>query len=135
MFVLDTTAIDTRGLGEWAAGMTKDHRYFTYMMASLNRTLYIGVTGSLKRRVMDHKSSRVPGFTKTYGCDRLVWFAQFEYVNNAIATEKKLKGWLRAKKIALVEEKNPRWDDLSAEWFTEEQILRWREVGPSLRSG
>jgi len=56
-------------------------------------------------------------------------------VNNAIATEKKLKGWLRAKKIALVEEKNPRWDDLSAGWFTEEQILRWREVGPSLRSG
>ncbi len=104
-------------------------------MASVGRTLYIGVTGNLRRRVLDHKSGRVPGFTRTYGCDRLVWFARFDYVNNAIATETKLKGWVRRRKIALIEEGNAAWMDLSAGWFTQEQIERWRDVGPSLRSG
>jgi len=53
-----------------------------------------------------------------YNCNRLVWFERFEYVNNAIGREKQLKGWLRSRKVALIEQSNPTWEDLSADWFT-----------------
>ena len=76
--------------------------YFTYIVASRSLTLYIGVTGDLRKRLFEHKRKLHEGFTATYNCDRLVWFERFVDPGNAIAREKQLKGWTRAKKIALI---------------------------------
>jgi putative endonuclease len=87
--------------------------YYVYMLASRARgTLYIGVTGDLVRRVWEHKSGAVPGFTRRYGVTRLVWFEVFDDVTAAIQREKTLKHWLRGWKIALIERNNPTWCDL-----------------------
>lgn len=94
-----------------------ERSYSTYIMASRSRTLYIGVTGDLQKRVFQHKWKEHEGFTARYNCDRLVWFEQHQYVQNAIAREKELKGWSRSKKIALIESINAAWVDLSREWY------------------
>jgi putative endonuclease len=86
---------------------------FTYIMASRSRTLYTGVTGDLTRRAFEHKKKH-GGFSTRYNCNRLVWFERFSDVREAIQREKELKGWRRAKKLALVESANPTWEDLSA---------------------
>lgn len=91
--------------------------YFTYMMASRSRTLYIGVTGDLHKRVFQHKWKEHEGFTARYNCDRLIWFERHQNVQRAIAREKELKGWRRARKIGLIESANPTWADLSREWY------------------
>jgi putative endonuclease len=96
--------------------------YFTYIVASRSRTLYIGVTGNLLRRVFQHKRKIYEGFSATYNCNRLVWFERFVDPSYAIEREKQLKGWTRAKKIALIVKNNPTWIDLSAEWYTQEQL-------------
>lgn len=96
--------------------------YFTYIVASRSLTLYIGVTGNLQRRVFEHKRKVHEGFSATYNCNRLVWFERFIDVGNAIAREKQLKGWRRAKKIALVKSTNPTWIDLSEGWYSEAQL-------------
>jgi putative endonuclease len=96
--------------------------YFTYMVASRSRTLYVGVTGDLSKRVFEHKRKLHEGFSATYNCDRLVWFERFTEVDHAIAREKQLKGWRRAKKTALIEANNPTWVDLSEGWYTREQL-------------
>jgi putative endonuclease len=92
-------------------------RYFVYIMASKSRRLYIGVTNNLERRVFEHKSKAVEGFTAQYNIDRLVYFADTGDVVAAIEREKQLKGWLRARKIVLIESENPFWKDLSQDWF------------------
>jgi putative endonuclease len=89
--------------------------YHAYIMASASRVLYIGVTGDLLRRVAEHKDKRVPGFTARYRVTALVYFEAFGDIRIAIAREKQLKGWLRARKIALIESLNPHWRDLTAE--------------------
>ncbi len=91
--------------------------YFTYILASRSRTLYIGITGDLLKRVFQHKWKEYRGFTARYNCDRLVWFERHQYVQNAIAREKELKGWSRSKKITLIESLNAAWVDLSREWY------------------
>jgi putative endonuclease len=91
--------------------------YFTYIMASRSRTLYIGVTGDLHRRVFQHKWKEHEGFTARYSCDRLVWFERHQFIQKAIGREKQLKGWSRSKKIALIESLNAAWVDLSREWY------------------
>jgi putative endonuclease len=96
--------------------------YFTYIVASRSRTLYIGVTGDLGKRVFEHKKKLHEGFSATYNCDRLVWFERFTEVGGAIAREKQLKGWRREKKIALIEANNPTWVDLSEGWYTRGQL-------------
>jgi putative endonuclease len=89
--------------------------YYVYMLAGRPRgTLYIGVTGDLVRRVWEHRSAAVPGFTRRYDVRRLVWFEVFD-VTAAIQREKTLKHWLRAWKIALLERANPTWRDLYEE--------------------
>ena len=95
----------------------REHLYFAYILASKGRTLYVGVTGDLLARTFQHKTKAHPGFTARYRCNRLVWFERFTDVSEAIQREKELKGWRRAKKIALIESANPTWDDLSAPWF------------------
>jgi putative endonuclease len=92
-------------------------RFYVYILASRNGVLYIGVTNDLERRVQEHKLKLVPGFTAKYNCDRLVWYEEFADVSEAIEAEKRLKGWRREKKVALIEETNPRWRGLAADWF------------------
>jgi putative endonuclease len=96
--------------------------YFTYIVASRSLTLYIGMTGGLRTRVFEHKRKLRDGFSATYKCNRLVWFERFVDPSNAIAREKQLKGWTRAKKIALITKTNPTWIDLSETWFTREEL-------------
>ena len=80
-----------------------------------NTVLYTGVTNDLKRRMKEHKNEEIYGFTKRYHLHKLVFFEEFSDVNDAIACEKRLKRWTRAKKNALIESKNPNWEDLSKE--------------------
>ena len=84
-----------------------------YMMASRrNGTLYTGVTSDLARRTHEHREGRVPGFTRRYGCTRLVWYERYDLMVEAIAREKQIKGGSRANKLALIEAMNPQWRDL-----------------------
>lgn len=82
-------------------------------MASASCVLYVGVTNDLERRVWEHKHKLADGFTKKYNCTKLAWFEQFREIRDAIACEKRIKGWLRVRKIALIERTNPNWRDLS----------------------
>ena len=91
-------------------------QYYVYIMTNGVRTLYIGVTNDLMRRVYEHKQKLADGFTKKYNITMLVYYEVTSSVGAAITREKQLKGWLRSKKIALVESTNPRWTDLSREW-------------------
>jgi putative endonuclease len=97
----------------------KEHEYFVYIVCSLSGTLYIGVTNSMYRRALQHKRGEIEGFSSKYGCDRLVYYERYQYLQRAIAREKQLKGWTRAKKIALIESRNPRWEDLAEKWGPE----------------
>src|SRR5208282_775914 len=90
-----------------------DRTYYVYVLASLSRTLYIGVTNDLDRRVSEHVDELTPGFTSRYHVKRLVYFEEFGDIEAAIAREKQLKGWRRDKKIRLIESMNPKWNDLS----------------------
>lgn len=93
-----------------------DHRYCVYIVASRSGTLYVGVTGQLDRRILQHKTGAIAGFASKYRCDRLVYYEVFDRVQVAIGREKQLKGWRREKKIALIEHSNPRWADLAEKW-------------------
>ena len=91
--------------------------YYVYIMANRSRTLYTGVTNDLMRRVYEHKHKLVPGFTSKYNIQYLVYYESTSSIYAAIQREKQIKGWLRAKKIALIDSMNPEWKDLSEEWF------------------
>lgn len=91
-------------------------QYYVYIMTNKSPTLYTGVTNDLERRVYEHKQKLVPGFTAKYNITRLVYFEVMQDVHAAIAREKQIKGWLRRKKIALIESVNPGWADLSVGW-------------------
>ena len=80
-----------------------------------NGTLYIGVTNSIERRIAEHKSGLIPGFTQKYNLKNIVWLEEHQRVADAIRREKQLKNWHRAWKIALIEETNPEWRDLAEE--------------------
>jgi putative endonuclease len=86
-------------------------------MTNRSRTLYVGFTNNLERRVYEHKHKSIEGFTKKYNITRLVYYEQTNEVRAAIAREKQIKGWLRSKKVSLIESINPNWLDLSDEWF------------------
>ena len=93
--------------------------YYVYIMTNKSRTLYTGVTNNLMRRVYEHKNKLVEGFTKKYNIQFLVYYESTSSVHEALEREKQIKGWLRAKKIALIDSMNPQWKDLSTEWFVE----------------
>ena len=96
-------------------GISRDHRYFVYLLASQREgTLYCGVTNDLKRRVREHRDGETK-FVRKYSVTRLVWWEEHELVGAAIAREKSIKRWRRDWKIALIEECNPHWDDLGRE--------------------
>jgi putative endonuclease len=102
--------------------------FYVYILASRSKALYIGVSSDVQRRVYEHKMKLLPGFTTKYNIDRLVYLENAETAQIAIAREKQLKGWTRARKIELIEAANPEWDDLSEGWYA-------ADVDPSLRSG
>jgi putative endonuclease len=108
----------------------REHNYYVYIVASRTHVLYCGLTNSMQRRLEEHRQGAIPGFTKKYQCNRLVWFERYQWVGHAIDREKQIKGWRRAKKIWLIEQANSTWADLSEEW-------RQETAGPSttLRSG
>ena len=88
--------------------------YYVYILTNKNNTvLYIGVTNDLSRRMYEHQNEQIEGFTKRYHLHKLVFFEEFSDINDAIACEKRLKRWTRAKKNALIESQNPNWRDLS----------------------
>jgi putative endonuclease len=87
--------------------------YYVYIVTNRSRTLYTGVTNNLVRRAWQHKKKLLPGFTRAYNIDRLVYYESFGDIRAAIQREKQIKGWLRAKKIALIESENPQWLDLT----------------------
>ena len=102
---------------------------WVYMLASRGAgTLYVGVTSDLRTRVWQHKTGVFDGFTKRYRVNRLVYFEEFHRLRNAINRERELKGWLRKRKVALIEAENPAWVDLAGGWYA-------AGVDPSLRSG
>jgi len=94
-------------------------QYYVYIMTNSSRTLYKGITDNLVRRVYEHKNKLIKGFTQKYNITRLVYYEITSDVQAAIQREKQIKGWLRKKKIALIEAANPKWEDLSKEWYEE----------------
>jgi putative endonuclease len=97
-------------------GIQEMTTYYVYILASASRTLYIGVTNNLERRVYQHRTKLHEGFTAHYNLNRLVYFEVFNDVLVAIGREKQIKGWTRAKKIALIESVNRDWKDLTDQW-------------------
>ena len=86
--------------------------YYVYMLTNQSGSvIYTGITNDLSRRIYEHKSETVDGFSKRYHTHKLVYYENFSYVNDAISREKQIKGWSRAKKIELINSKNPDFDD------------------------
>lgn len=97
----------------------KSHLYYVYMMTNkTNKVLYTGVTNDIERRLREHKNKQFEGFTNHYNATKLVYFEQTSDIKSAIAREKQIKGWLRAKKNNLIESINPDWKDLSEDWYS-----------------
>ena len=95
------------------AGIQKMGQYFVYILASKrNGTIYIGITNDLLKRVHQHKSNLVEGFTKTYKVHDLVYYETYKNINEAITREKRMKKWKRKWKLKLIEKSNPNWEDL-----------------------
>ncbi len=95
------------------AQMARTRTFYVYIMTNHSGTLYTGITNNLVRRVAEHKEGRGSEFTSRYKITRLVYFEETNDVTAAIEREKQIKGWLRARKIALIESVNPQWRDLS----------------------
>jgi len=94
-----------------------EKRGYIYILTNVyNRVLYTGVTSNLIKRVYIHKNKLAPGFTKKYNVNKLVYYEVFEDILSAITREKQIKGWVRKKKIALIEKENPGWKDLYEEF-------------------
>ena len=91
-------------------------QYYVYILANRSRTLYVGVTNDVARRVTEHREGRGSRFIRKYAIHRLVFVESTSYIRNAIEREKQIKRWSRQMKIALIEEQNPSWDDFAANW-------------------
>ncbi len=103
------------------------HAYYVYILTNVKRNvMYVGVTNNLENRIAEHRDGRGGAFTRKYKLNTLVYAEEFQFVDEAIAREKEIKGWRRSKKDALVETSNPAWADL---------LEPSTAKGPSLRSG
>jgi putative endonuclease len=96
--------------------------FYTYILASRSRVIYTGVTNDLARRVYEHKKKLVQGFTSKYNVNQLVYYEEYNHPEEAILREKQITGWLRIKKIKLIEDMNPDWKDLSEGWYETEVV-------------
>lgn len=90
--------------------------YYVYIMTNHSGTLYTDITNNLEQRVYEHKHNLIPGFASKYNITKLVYYEEGNDEDTALAREKQIKGWKRAKKIALIESKNPEWKDLGLAW-------------------
>ena len=104
--------------------------YFVYILASKSGVLYVGSTCDLARRVYQHRHGLIPGFTKRYNVNRLVWYDVTPNSRAMVEKEREIKRWRREKKVRLVETTNPGWHDLALDW-----LPRVDGQDPSLRSG
>jgi putative endonuclease len=93
------------------------NNYYVYILANNSKTLYIGITNNLLRRIYEHKHKLIEGFTKKYNLTKLVYYETTNSINDAIKREKQLKNWHRQWKINLIESINKEWKDLSSEWL------------------
>ncbi len=91
-------------------------QYYVYILANRTKTIYTGVTNDLQRRIFEHKHLMTKGFAYKYKLTKLVYYEVGRDIKVAISREKQIKGWLRKKKVALIESVNPEWKDLSEEW-------------------
>ena len=98
--------------------MQKSRQYIVYILTNRSRTLYIGVTGNIHRRMEAHRSRSVPGFASRYNLRELVYYEETTDVESAIRREKELKGWRRDRKMGLIDSLNPEWRDLTRELLT-----------------
>ena len=94
----------------------REYHFYVYMLGSRSRNLYIGMTNNLRVRVGEHREQRHGTHTARYNIHRLVYFERFQYVRSAIAREREMKTWTRAKKVALIGKVNPTWEDLAQDW-------------------
>ncbi len=113
--------------------MARERSYYVYVMASKSRVLYVGVTGFLMARILRHRAGEGGKFTRRYQVHRLVYFATFRNVGDAIARETEIKKWRREKKVTLIEERNRTWEDLAEGWG-EAAVMRVSGKAGSLRS-
>lgn len=91
--------------------------FYVYILTNKPKgVLYVGMTNELERRIAEHKTKQVKGFTYKYNVDKLVYFEEFESYDEAFTRERRMKKWNRDWKVNLIEEKNPDWKDLSANW-------------------
>ena len=98
--------------------LSKTNQYFVYIVTNKRKTtLYAGMANDLHRRMYEHKKGLTKGFTKRYNLTNLMYYEETTSVEAAITREKEIKGWVRRKKVALIEGFNPRWEDLSRDWF------------------
>ena len=118
--------------------MPRAWQFWVYILSSKSRRIYTGVTNDIGRRVHEHKEGQIEGFTRRYRINRLVYYERFRYIGNAIAREKEIKSFDRAKRVALIEGMNPTWNDLSEEWGKPVKLgtpaSQVRTADPSLRS-
>ena len=96
--------------------MPREKRYYVYILASKSRVLYVGMTGFLTARILQHKARETASFARRYNINRLIYYESFRYVNSAISRETELKSWSRKRKVALIEAVNPLWNDLAEDW-------------------
>ncbi len=94
-----------------------DKQYYVYIMTNGKRTLYVGVTNDIVRRVFEHKHKLVEGFTKKYNLTYLAYYDETTDIMSAIEREKQIKAWRRSKKVELIESVNPKWKDLALDWY------------------
>jgi len=90
--------------------------FYVYILTNHSRMLYVGMTNDLKNRLNEHRTKKFDGYTAKFNINQIVYFEALPYLNATVAREKQLKGWSRAKKVALIEKMNPHWDDLSDHW-------------------
>ena len=93
--------------------MKREYNFYVYIVASLSKTLYIGITNNIRRRSHEHSKGSIEGFSKKYSCNYLIHYEHYNLIEDAIGREKQLKKWNRNKKVALIEKNNPDWKDLS----------------------
>jgi putative endonuclease len=110
--------------------MPEQKLYYIYILASKSRAIYIGMTGFLMARALRHRASEVENFTRRYKIHRLVYYEVFHSVAAAIARETEIKKWRREKKVALIVQKNPTWEDLAADWG-QPDVMRIQEKAGS----
>jgi putative endonuclease len=98
--------------------MLKVHLYYVYLLTNKGNTvIYTGMTNDIQSTTWDHKKGANDGFTKKYGCNKLVYYEEYKWVQDAIEREKQLKAGSRSIKVALINLENPEWNDLSVEWY------------------